>query len=186
MEAIFFLLLGAAIFSQSGQVLGLYAEGRTVGVLTMGIGVLMLGTFMLGTTITPSLISGEGASELMTALTALVMLWALYSLAVGAQSLWDMDTRPIGVYNFFLAVSSLVVFLIFALSMAEGGVFEHRTGVWLAMSVVPLILTLISAITFFHLTFQLQVLRLVSGWAMLLGGAVVGLVGLWGLASTIN
>ena len=186
MEAIFFLLLGAAIFSQSGQVLGLYAEGRTVGVLTMGIGVLMLGTFMLGTTITPSLISGEGASELMTALTALVMLWALYSLAVGAQSLWDMDTRPIGVYNFFLAVSSLVVFLIFALSMAEGGVFEHGTGVWLAMSVVPLILTLISAITFFHLTFQLQVLRLVSGWAMLLGGAVVGLVGLWGLASTIN
>ncbi|MXW31002.1 MAG: hypothetical protein F4X98_15705 [Gammaproteobacteria bacterium] len=186
MEGIFFLLIGAAIFSQAGHVLGLYSEGRTIGVLSMSLGLLTLGTFMLGTAIAPTLISGDGTAALMTALAALVMLWATYSLAVGAQSLWDMDTRPIGVYSFFLAIGSLVVFLIFALSMAEGGVFEHGTGVWLAMSVVPLILTIISSIIFFHLTFQLQALRLVSGWAMLLGGAVVGIVGLWGLASAIT
>ena len=186
MEGIFFLLIGAAIFSQAGRVLGLYSEGRTVGVLTMGLGVLTLGTFMLGTTVAPSLISGEGATELVTALTALVMLWAIYSLAVGAQSLWDMDTRPIGVYSMFLTAGSLVVFLIFAVSMAEGGVFEHGTGVWLAMSAVPLILTIIAATVFFYLTFQWQVLRPVAGWFMLLGGAVIGLVGLWGLTSVIR
>lgn len=186
MEGIFFLLIGAAIFSQSGHVLGLYSEGRTIGVLTMGLGVLTLGTFMLGTTVTPSLISGEGATELMTALVALVMLWAIYSLAVGAQSIWDMDTRPIGVYSIFLAAGSFVAFLIFALSMADGGVFEHGIGTWLIMSIAPLILAIISTMIFFYLTFQLQVLRLVTGWFMLLGGAVVGVVGLWGLASVIG
>ncbi len=185
MEGIFFLLIGAAIFSQSWYVLGLYSEGRTMGVFTTGLGLLTLGTIMFGTTITPTLISGEGSTELLTALTALIFLWAIYSLAVGAHGIWDTDPRAIGLYSIFLSIGSLVVFLIFALSMAEGGVFEHSLGIWLAMSAVPFVLTIISAIVFFYLTFQLQVLRLVAGWFMLFGGTVVGLVGLWALTSVI-
>ena len=186
MEGIFFLLIGAAIFSQAWYVLGLYSEGRTMGVFTTGLGLLALGTIMFGTTITPTLISGEGSTELMTALTALIVLWAIYSVAVGAHGIWDLDPRAIGFFSVFVSVTSLVVFLIFALSMAEGGVFEHSLGTWLSMSVVPLLLTIISAIVFFYMAFELQVLRLVTGWFMLFGSAVIGLVGLWALTSVIT
>ena len=186
MEGIFFLLIGAAIFSQAWHVLGVYSEGRTMGVFTAGLGLLALGTIMFGTTMTPTLISGEGSTELVTALTALIVLWAIYSLAVGVQNIWDLDPRAIGFYSVFVSVASLVVFLIFALSMADGGVFEHDIGIWLSMSVVPLLLTIISAIVFFYMTFEMQVLRLVTGWFMLFGSAVIGLVGLWALTSVIS
>ena len=185
MEGIFFLLIGAVIFSQSWYVLGLYSEGRTMGVFATGLGLLSLGTVMFGTTITPTLISGEGSTELFTVLTAFIVLWAIYSLGVGVQAIWDTDPRAIGFYSLFLSIVSLVVFLIFALSMAENGVFEHSLGVWLAMSSVPFILTIISGLVFFYLTFELQVLRLVAGWFMLFGGTVVGLMGLWALTSVI-
>ena len=186
MEGIFFLLIGAAIFSQAWYVLGLYSEGRTTGVLTAGLGLLALGTIMFGTTITPTLISGEGSTELVTALTALIALWAIYSIGAGMHGIWDLDTRAIGFYSVFVSVASLVVFLVFALSMAEGGVFEHSLSTWLSMSIVPFLLTIISALVFFYMAFELQVLRLVTGWFMLFGGAVIGLVGLWALASVIT
>jgi hypothetical protein len=186
MEGIFFLLIAAAIFSQAWQVLGLYSEGRTMGVFTTGLGLMTLGTIMFGTTITPTLISGDGSTELLTALTALIVLWAIYSIAVGAQAIWDLDPRAIGFYSLFLSIASLVVFLIFALAMAGNGVFEHSLGTWLAMSSVPFMLTIVSAIAFFYYSFELPVLRLVTGWFMLFGGSVTGLVGLWALTSVIS
>ncbi len=185
MEGIFFLLIGAAIFSQGWYMLGLYSEGRTTGVLSAGLGLLALGTFMFGSTITPTLISGAGSTELVTALTALIVLWAVYSVVAGAQGIWDLDTRAIGFYSAFLSVASLVVFLVFALSMAEGGVYEHDLSTWLSMSIVPFLLTIISALVFFYMAFELQVLRLVTGWFMLFGSAVTGLVGLWAITSVV-
>lgn len=186
MEGIFFLLIGAAIFSQAWYVLGLYSEGRTTGVLTGVLGLLALGTFMFSTTITPTLISGEGSTELLTAFTALIVLWAIYSVAVGAHGIWDLDTRAIGFYSAFLSIASLVVFLVFALSMAEGAVFEHSLGIWLSMSTVPFLLAIVSALAFFYMAFEFQVLRLVTGWFMLLSSSAIGLVGLWALTSVVS
>ncbi len=186
MEGIFFLLIGAAIFSQAWYVLGLYSEGRTTGVLIAVLGLLALGTFMFSTTITPTLISGEGSTELLTAFTALIVLWAIYAVAVGTHGIWDLDTRAIGFYSAFLSVASLAVFLIFAISMADGGVFEHSLDIWLSMSIVPFLLSIISGLVFFYMAFEYQVLRLVTGWFLLFGGAVIGLVGLWALASVIT
>ncbi len=183
MEGIFFLLIGAALFSQAWYVLGLLSEGRTTGVLIGVLGLLALGTFMFSTTITPTLISGEGSTELLTAFTALIVLWAIYAVAVGTHGIWDLDTRAIGFYSAFLSVASFVAFLVFAISMADGGTFEHSLDVWLSMSIVPLLLSIISGLVFFYMALEFQVLRLVSGWFMLFGGAVIGLVGLWALAS---
>ncbi len=185
MEGIFFLLIGAAIFSQAWYVLGLFSEGRTTGVLLAVLGLLSLGTFMFSTTITPTLISGEGATELLTAFTALIILWAIYAVAVGTHGIWDLDTRAIGFYSAFLSVASLVVFLIFAISTADGGTFEHSLDIWLSLSIVPFLLSIISALVFFYMALEFQVLRLVTGWALLFGGAVVGLVGLWALTSVV-
>lgn len=183
MEGIFFLLIGAAIFSQAWYVLGLYSEGRTTGVLIALLGLLSLGTFMFSTNITPTLISGEGSTELVTAFTALIALWAVYAIAVGTHGIWDLDTRAIGFYSAFLSIASLAIFLVSALAMAEGGAFEQSLGTWLSMSIVPFLLAIISGLVFFYMAFEFQVLRLVTGWFMLFGGAIVGLVGLWALAS---
>lgn len=185
MEGIFFLLIGAAIFSQAWYVLGLLSEARTTGVLIGVLGLLALGTFMFSTNVTPTLITGDGATELLTVFTAFIILWAIYAIAVGSHGIWDLDTRAIGFYSAFLSIASLVVFLIFAVSMADGGVFEHSLDTWLSMSIVSLLLGIISGLVFFYMALEFQVLRLVAGWSMLFGGAVVGLVGLWALASVV-
>ena len=62
---------------------------------------------------------------------------------------------------------------------------RYSTGVWLAMSAVPLVLTIIASITFFYLAFQFQLLRLVTGWFLLLGSAVITAVGLGIVATAI-
>ena len=183
MEGIFFLLLSAVLFSQSWYVLGMYSDGRMMGVLTGGLGLLSLGTIMFGATISPNLISGGGALELTTALTALVALWSMYGLAVGVHGIWDLEDSAVGFYSGFLSFVSLTIFLLFAISMAERGAFEHGIGIWLAMSIVPLLLTIISAVVFFYLAFHIQALRPVAGWFLLLGSAVIGLVGLWAITS---
>jgi hypothetical protein len=50
--------------------------------------------------------------------------------------------------------------------------------VWLTMAAAPAVLTLLAAISFFYLAWQLMVLRLVTGWFMLLGSAAVVGIGL--------
>ena len=186
MEGIFFILIGAALFSQAWYVLGLYSEGRTMGVLAAVLGLLTLGTFMFGTTVSPTLISGSGSEALTTALTALVILWAVYAVVVGAHGLWDLDERAIGFYSGFLSVASLVVFLVFAIAMADGGVYEHDLGIWLSMSAVPFLLTIVAAVVFFYLAFQIQILRLVAGWFLLFGSTVIGILGLWAITAVVG
>ena len=100
--------------------------------------------------------------------------------------IWEFEDRAIGFYSSFLAVASVIVFLYFAISMSPGGEFsDYSEGLWLSMSAVPLVLTVISTITFFYLGFQFQLLRLVSGWFTLLGSIVIGLIGLGVVATAI-
>ena len=47
MEGLFFVLIGAALFSQSWFMLGVYSEGKTVGVLVGGLGVLAIAAVLL-------------------------------------------------------------------------------------------------------------------------------------------
>lgn len=187
MEAIFFLLIGAALFSQSWYVLGLYSEGRTVGLIVGGLGLLTLGTIMFGTSLTPNIITGDGTAELTAAITGLIVLWSVYCIAVAGHGLWDFEDRAIGFYSAFLAVASLVIFIYITIAMGPGGAYGklYSTGVWLAMSAVPLVLTIIASITFFYLAFQFQLLRLVTGWFLLLGSAVITAVGLGIVATAI-
>ena len=42
MEAIFFVLIGVALFSHSWYLLGLYPDGRTMGLFTGGLGLASL------------------------------------------------------------------------------------------------------------------------------------------------
>ena len=182
MEGIFFILIGAALFTQSWYTLGLYSEGRTMGVLVGGLGLLALGTFALGGTMEATLLvvnDGDGgkadaakALTEMTVLKALMMVWVVYTFGVAAHGLWEFEDRAIGFYSGFVAVVSLIVFLFFAIELRT----IYSDSVWLLMAAAPAVLTLLAAISFFYLAFQWMVLRLVTGWFMLLGsGAVIGI-----------
>ena len=191
MEGIFFILIGAALFTQSWYTLGLYSEGRTMGVLVGGLGLLALGTFALGGTMEATLLvvnDGDGgkadAAKVLTEMTvlkALMMVWVVYTFGVAAHGLWEFEDRAIGFYSGFVAVVSLIVFLFFAIELRT----IYSDAVWLLMAAAPAVLTLLAAISFFYLAFQWMVLRLVTGWFMLLGsGAIIG-IGLVMLGSDI-
>jgi len=185
MEGIFFILIGAALFTQSWYILGLYSEGRTMGVLVGGLGLLALGTFMLGGAMDATLLvvgddvaidkipaAAAKALQATTVLKALMMVWVAYTFGVAAHGLWEFEDRAIGFYSGLVAVVSLIAFLFFAIQLRT----VYSDAVWLTMAAAPAVLMLLAAISFFYLAWQWMVLRLVTGWFMLLGsGAVVGI-----------
>jgi|GEM_PF-546433 hypothetical protein len=185
MEGIFFILIGAALFTQSWYILGLYSEGRTMGVLVGGLGLLALGTFMLGGAMDATLLvvgddvaidkipaAAAKALQATTVLKALMMVWVAYTFGVAAHGLWEFEDRAIGFYSGLVAVVSLIAFLFFAIELRT----VYSDAVWLTMAAAPAVLMLLAAISFFYLAWQWMVLRLVTGWFMLLGsGAVVGI-----------
>ena len=183
MEGIFLVLVGAALFSQSWYVLGMYSEGRTMGVFVGGLGLLSLAAIMFA----PTLLTGAGVSAAdnlaeITVMKSLIMAWALYAVGVAAHGLWDFDERAIGFYCAFLAVATLVPFLYFAGNLEP----RYSTDAWLSLSGATLALTAVAGILFFYLAFSFNVLRLVAGWSILLGGSVVALIGLAILSATVS
>lgn len=180
MEGLFFILVGAALFAQSWSLLGLYSDGRTLGVFVGGAGLLMLGTFMLGSSVEPMLLTAQndvGASKVATSeatLTAVVAIWAVYLVGVGAQNLWDFDERSTGFFSAAVGVVTLAGFLYFVANL-EGW---YGVNVWLAMWGSTLILTIIASMLFFYVAFGFNVLRIVSGWFLMIGGGVVGVIGI--------
>ena len=184
MEAIFLILVGAALFSQSWYVLGIYSEGRTMGVFVGGLGLLSLATIMFA----PMVLTGEGVSPSadhlaeITVMKSLIIVWALYTIGVAAHGLWDFDERAIGLYCAFLAAATLVPFLYFAIELES----RYGESVSLGLSGAALALTTLASILFFYMGFGFNVLRLVAGWALLLGGAVITTIGLFMISTVIS
>ena len=193
MEGLFFVLIGAALFSQSWYMLGVYSEGKTVGVLVGGLGVLAIAAVLLApaATITASgsawmLLTGEGVkagpwlAQTMIMKT-LILAWGLYAIGVAAHGLWDLEEKAIGFYSVFLAVLSAVSFLYFTVELQT----LYGDATWLGISAATLFLTVLAAMMFFTLSFTFNVMRVVTGWFILIGGGVVALVGLLVLSTAI-
>jgi len=182
MEGIFLVLIGGVLFSQAWYVLGMYSEGRSMGIFVGGMGLIALGTIVFA--FEPVLLTGldngetvaDGAQVLgqITVMKAVVAVWGLYAIGVAASGLWDFDERAIGFYSAFAAVATLVPFLFFV------GELERIYGgmVWLSLSGATLLLTMVATVMFFYQGLQFNVLRLLSGWSLLIGGVAVGGIGL--------
>ncbi len=172
MEGIFFLVIGGALFAHSWHLLGMYSDGRTMGIILGGMGIL---TFY-ATTMDPLVVESVAKHALVvgSAMKAFMFVWAIYMLIIAAHGIFDFDERPIGFYSAFLTVVTFALLLLFA------GQFRIIYGEtpWLAFSVSTFVLTIISALSFFYFAFSYGVLRLVSGWSALLGGILVGIVGI--------
>ena len=175
MEAVFLILVGAALFSQSWYILGLYADGRMMGIYVGGLGLLSLMALVLE----PMLITGDGVKDAIhladiTVMKSLIILWALYCVGVGAQAFLDLEERTVGFYSVFLAVATLFGLLYYASVIQP----RYDDAVWAGLSGATLLLTIVSGMMFFALGFTFNALRAVAGWFLLIGGGVVGIIGL--------
>ena len=173
MEAAFLVLIGGALFAQSWNHLGLFSEGRSMGVVVAGLGLLSL----VGLVMTPMLLEGRSTeADVLTNITmmkALILVWAVYAVAVAAQAYLDLEERAVGFYAGFLCVFNVFALIYFAAEMSSG----YGDGPWLTMSAATLILAINAGLIFFHQAIPFQAIRLVTGWFLLIGGAAVAVLG---------
>ena len=104
----------------------------------------------------------------------LIILWAVYAIAVGAQGLWDFEERPIGFYSGLVAIASLIPLIFFAVELRR----SYGDAVWLAMTGGSLILSVLAGMVFFYLAIPFNTLRMVAGWFLMIGGAGVAIIGM--------
>jgi hypothetical protein len=184
MEGLALILIGGALFAQSWNFLGLYSDGRTVGAIVGALGLAALLTLVLAPMV---LIGGNEAlmTELkgnidkanplaeLTVMRMLIILWAAYAIGVGTQSIWDYEERAIGLYSAFLSAGTAVAFFYFATQLFNA----YGDAVAIGLSAATLVLSVVAGMVFFYLTVPFTVLRLVSGWFLLVGSIAVTGVG---------
>lgn len=188
MEALGLLLIAGALFCHSWHILGLYPDGRTVGVYVGALGLAAL----IATTLDPMLLIGGDAEAVAdaggnaghkaysiasglaetTMMKTLIIGWAVYAVGVGAQAIGDYDERAIGFYSAVVGVISLVALLVFASTLTK----PYGEDVTLALSAVTLVLSIVAAMMFFYHAIPFNGLRPVAGWFTLVGSIAVAIV----------
>ncbi len=182
MEALFLVLIGGALFSHSWSLLGLYHEGRTMGMYVGALGVVALIALMLAPML---LVGGQTGSDAVVEtnlMKVLIILWAGYAIGVGAHGLWEFDDRAIGFYSAFLFAGSLIALVYYAIEL-EG---VYGDDVWFGLSAAALVLTVLAAMLFFYLAIPFIALRKVAGWFILVGSIAVAGLGFAILTSLID
>lgn len=180
MEAIFFVLIGAALFSSSWNLLGLYSDGRTMGLFT---GALGLGSLTALTFAPMVFLGGDADANVLAEVNItkmLIVAWAAYAIGISAQGLWDFDERAIGFYSAILTAITAVAFFYFAANLGRA----YGEAAALAVSAATLILSVLAGMMFFYFAIPFNILRLVAGWFLLVGSVVLTAIGL-ALVSTL-
>ncbi len=176
MEGVAFILIVAALFSQSWYFLGLYPDGRTMSTYVGGLGALSL----IAITMTPMLLTGAGGDPdafplaETTIMKMLIIVWAGYALGVAAQGWFDFDERALGFFSAITAATSAVALVYFAVTLAN----PYGDAVSISLSAATLVLSILGGILFFYMAVPFNVLRLVAGWGVLLGSITVFGIGL--------
>ena len=170
MIALFLILLGALLFAQAWYLLGLYSDPRTMGLIVAALALGVAAT--VGGSFDPVILSKDAALPL-AAFRGFVVLWAVYGAAVAAHGLWGFEERAIGFHALFLWATSMVYV---ALPwMFDESVISNGTAIVLSGSAT--ILSLLSAMVFFHLAIPFRELRNVAGWFLLIGSVLIGILG---------
>jgi hypothetical protein len=184
MEGVAFILIGVALFSHSWSLLGFYADARSLGVTMAGIAVaLAVALFAFEPQFLGTLGDGQSVRGAETdLLKILIISWAIYAAIVGAQNLWDMEERPLGLYSVALTAVSFVSLAFFLQLWADSG----EDLVMAPIVIITAMLSIIGALLFFSLAIPFAPLRTVSGWALLLQSLLIAGFGLGMAASAIS
>ena len=104
MEAVFFILVGGALFSQSWNLLGLLAEGRSLGLLIGSLALMSLIALIIDPMVIESELHNSHWVTNNAVFKALIILWSVYILAAGAQHFLDLEERAVGLFAGFVSV----------------------------------------------------------------------------------
>ena len=170
MEVIFLLILPAALWAQSWHWLGLYSSPRTLGIIAATVSITLIGLVVFGSATAGPIIS-DGA-----ALSAFVLVWAIYAAMVAAVALWGFDDRTLGFYALFLWIISLFYVGYYFLGgnlLGDGG----AAVVSAVMGLAALLLSIMAALVFFFLGAPFPRMRQTAGWFGLVLSIVVALIG---------
>ena len=193
MEGIALILIGAALFCQSWYFLGLYPDGRTVGVYVGGLGLAAL----IAITLDPILLIGDNAERMrdlggvvaesdplaeITVMKILIITWAGYAVGVAAQGIWDYDERALGFFGAFAAAVSAVALFYFATTLFDA----YGNAVVIGLTAATLVLSVLAGMIFFYLAVPFNALRLVAGWFLLVGSVAVAGIGLAAITTVIE
>lgn len=189
MEALGLILIAAALFCHSWYILGLYPDGRTAGIYVGAFGLAAL----ISTTMAPMLLIGGDAAAVAdaggdtsrsfysiaaglaetTMMKTLIIVWAIYAVGIGAQSLLDFDERAIGFSGAVAALVSLFAMFFFADTLLN----PYGEEVVLVLTTSTLLLTVVAVTMFAYLAVPFNNLRPVAGWFNLVGSIVVFIIG---------
>ena len=189
MEALGLILIAAALFCHSWYILGLYPDGRTAGIYVGAFGLAAL----ISTTMAPMLLIGGDAAAIAdaggdsarsfysiaaglaetTMMKTLIIVWSIYAVGIGAQSLLDFDERAIGFSGAVAALVSLFAMFFFADTLLN----PYGEEVVLVLTASTLLLTIVGVTMVAYLAVPFNNLRPVAGWFNLVGSIAVFIIG---------
>ncbi|MCH7787222.1 MAG: hypothetical protein IIC22_06905 [Chloroflexi bacterium] len=182
MEGLFFILIAGALFSHAWYLLGLYNDGRTMGIVMVALGAGAL----IALTFPPMLLGSAGSAAAMvaqiTVMKSVIIMWAIYAAVVAAQGLWDFDDRALGFLGIPLAAVSILALGYFATQMPD----HYDWTVWLSLTLGFAMLAFIAILLFCHLAIPFRVLKSFTAWSMLVLSVIMTGIGMAILATGIT
>ncbi len=158
MEILFLILFSAAIWIYSWKLLGFTqnnnrsnSKSTIEGIITGVLGIIILIGGFQASTFTQE----QTTNAQTTILITFTSLWAIYLLLLSAISLWKLDEKPVGFYNLFLAIISIVfsVYLSTGDSFLGGTTNNISSGL---LTICTIILAVYAIINFFLLRPELN------------------------------
>ena len=187
MDLVFIFAISAGLWVQSWYLLGFYPNPKTLGIVAAAVAIILLGVviFPVAPVVkTPALGVNEFFVDVPTALSALILMWALYEAMVAGVYLWGLDTRSLGFFSMLLWIGSAVfaVYMFVGGEVLGSGVVEPVS--WL-LGVVAILLAIPSALLFFYLALQptgageppASTMRTVTGWFTMVFSAIILILG---------
>ncbi len=176
MEAVLLVLAGGMLFSHSWDLLGLYTEGKTMGLinLALALGLVAVAWGVFSPITLPGQVN-QAANPAVTPIQMYAILWGVYGVAVAAHGIWDFEERAIGFYALFVAFASLIYLI--GIGSGAFSSTEVPTASALVLSASSLLLGGLSTIVFLHLGIPFRAFRPVAGWFLLVGSVAVALLG---------
>ena len=119
-----------------------------------------------------------------TALSAFILVWAVYASLVAGVYLWGLDTRSLGFYSLFLSIISILFAAYFFLGGELLGTGDIVNVSWL-LGVAAVLLAILSLFLFLYLGFlpegqgeaRSSKMRTVTGYLYLVFSIIVAVLG---------
>lgn len=157
MEAVAAVVLGVVVFMHAWQLFG-FLEPKTTGMVG-AVGAIAL-VALVGWKPLRTLTEISGA-----ALSASVLIWAIYAALVAAVGLWNFGSRGLGLYSAYAAVM-----------MIGQIIYCGATAFTLAGIICGLIQAVAFAMLFLYLAIPLKVLKKATAWVLVFVGPIHGIL----------